>query len=665
MQVARVRSLSTRTRAFVAALTGIATLSVGCSRVQPTNPDPIEPSEDPIASVDGSIPNLRGRVVDASSHQAVSGVSILDRSVGGAVVARTNTDGTFEARVPPSASNDRITLAVRADGYCSIYRIWSLEELEKSLPLEIQLPKCSSIEGTIRDTDGKPVANAFLLVGADLLASASGLAPDPLRKALGDWTLDRSTIRFLTQAGTDSEGRFTVKGLLPWMPRFRVLSSPGQAALFEIEGGPLGGPGEVTHVDGTATLVQVGSIRGHLLLNGRPTAGNVDWRGATREGFGSAKSDGSFRLDGVEAGPVTITTAWTRGDGPLMPAYVGKSYSVEVTAGTTVDQEFDLVIPMGTVSGHVKTSKHEPVSKQRIQVFAPGEGRGGFQAVTVTGSDGSWSIDVPLSSSPCTVRVLDVPVPLQRDGVIPGQVEVDFVVPEIAKGSLHIRVVDSSSGLPIADPQITWRRSGSPYESPMPVVGAETPTKPDPTQSTSPGARFPWEYAFKGRDLRRDPDGGFTLDCPTGSVDLFIGAGSLGYASVLRRGAEVGGSNDAKRIDVPLEKGIGITFRLSPDSGPQPEESLRIQVLDDDEYRAVFGSAQDKRFTIRAEFMNVLEGLIDEREARLVPDHPGHMERLRKGHYRLAILEAEGKLEPDEIDARRDGETFVIRWTPK
>ena len=663
MQVARVRSLPTRTRAFVAALTGIAMLSGGCSRIQPTNPDPTEPSEDPTANVDGSIPNLRGRVVDTSSHQPVPGVSILDRIVGDAVVTRTNPDGTFEARVSPSASNDRITLVVRADGYCSIYRMWSLEELEKSLPLEIQLPKSSSIEGTIRDADGKPVANAFLLVGADLLASASGLDPVPLRKALGDWTLDRSTIQFLTQARTDSEGHFTVKGLLPWMPKFRVFSPQGQAALVEIEGGPLGGPGEVTHVDGTATVVQVGSIRGRLLLNGRPTAGNLDWKGPTREGSGSAKSDGSFRLDGVEAGPVTITTSWSTGERRDPWGHSGKSYSIELAAGATVDQEFDLVIPMRTVSGHVKNSKDEPIPKQRVYLSAPGEGRGGFQADAETGPDGAWSIEVPLSSSPCTIHVPDLPIPLHREGVVPGDAAVEFVVAEIAKGTLHIRVVDSDSGLPIAEPHVNWRRSGSPYADPMPVVGAEASARVDATQSRD--GRFPWNYAVAGGGLKRDQEGGFLLECPSGSVDLFIGAGSLGYASVLRRDVDVGSPNDAKRIDVRLEKGIGITFRLSPDSGPQPEESLWIQVLDGDEYRAVFGSAQDERFTTRSQFMNVLEGLSDEREARLVPDQPYHMERLRKGHYRLAILEAEGKLEPDEIDARRDGETFVIRWTPK
>jgi len=39
--------------------------------------------------------------------------------------------------------------------------------------------------------------------------------------------------------------------------------------------------------------------------------------------------------------------------------------------------------------------------------------------------------------------------------------------------------------------------------------------------------------------------------------------------------------------------------------------------------------------------------------------------RLRRGHYRLAIIDKAGTIEPDAIDVGQEGETFAIRWTPK
>jgi len=41
------------------------------------------------------------------------------------------------------------------------------------------------------------------------------------------------------------------------------------------------------------------------------------------------------------------------------------------------------------------------------------------------------------------------------------------------------------------------------------------------------------------------------------------------------------------------------------------------------------------------------------------------MGRLRRGHYRLAIIDKAGTIEPDAIDVGQEGETFAIRWTPK
>jgi hypothetical protein len=134
---------------------------------------------------------------------------------------------------------------------------------------------------------------------------------------------------------------------------------------------------------------------------------------------------------------------------------------------------------------------------------------------------------------------------------------------------------------------------------------------------------------------------------------------------VLRRDVEVGGVDESKRIEVSLEKGVGVAFRLASDSGSLSDAGLSIEALDEDELRAVLGPDPGAHSMTTNESLDVLGQLTDQRKVRLQPGMPDRRVRLRKGHYRLAILDESGTIEPDAIDVSGEGEAFVIRWTPK
>ena len=607
---------------------------------------------------------VRGRVVDSVTREPVYGALIEDVSRSNPDPPRTKDDGTFEARIR-SSTDGCFDIGIFADLYCGIHRTWSREELERSLPLEIALPRTAGIEGVLRDSKGNPVADRPVMVGPDPFALQKGQGstedvPAALQALLDSWSLHPSQYasRYRTTR-TDASGRFAVDDLVPWTPAIHIGWCPngGCVPTFTLSGGPLGGPGDWTRVESKPNVVEVGAVRGRLLLNGRPISGAVDWEGPTRRGAGAAARDGSFHLDAVEVGEVTISTRRSTED----PNRLGfaQSCSVEVTAKSTLDRDFDLVMPMSSISGHVRTEIGTPVADQELQLSVLDGSLRGCNLRTKTGPDGAWSIAVPVDSSSCIVSLLNVPIPVRRDTLAAGSVDVDLVQPEITTDKLRVLVVDSSTGQPVDDPMFVWRRTGTVSGNTVPIVGANSDEAPTVRRL----GRHLWDFRIDP-SLRFTKAGWFTLECPTGSIDLLVQA--AGYPSVLRRDVEIGGVDEPRRIEVPLEKGVGVGIRLAPDSGPLPYKGLWIAILDEDELQAVRGSDDpDVRSITRDELFDALGGMLDERSVRLGPGDAVRMGRLRKGHYRLAILDKAGTIEPDAIDVGQEGETFAIRWTPK
>src|SRR5258706_5440623 len=125
------------------------------------------------------------------------------------------------------------------------------------------------------------------MVGQNLFPSGredceDGPVPSRPHAALGGWENDTRTQPPFQWVRRDESGHFLASDLMPWLSCYRISSMPNQGAHVVLEGGPLCGPGDVTHVDLQASVVQVAAVKGRLLLNGHPKVGQLEWKGATQ-----------------------------------------------------------------------------------------------------------------------------------------------------------------------------------------------------------------------------------------------------------------------------------------------------------------------------------------------------------------------------------------------
>jgi len=230
-------------------------VSSGCSSASEAEPEPSRKRHVATAEVllDDVI-DVRGRVVDSMTHEPVPGALLMaGRSRPCAKPFPTKDDGTFETFIRCSKSDEHFDIGISAERYCPLHQTWSRGELERSLPLEIDLPRAAGIEGVVRDSNGKPVADLTLMIRPDQGSIES--VPAALQALLCPWSLDPSrsvSIPRVTQ--TDASGRFAVDDFVPWTTAFRIdwfshYSFGDPPPVFVIAGGPLGGPGERTRVE--------------------------------------------------------------------------------------------------------------------------------------------------------------------------------------------------------------------------------------------------------------------------------------------------------------------------------------------------------------------------------------------------------------------------------
>jgi len=172
---------------------------------------------------------IRGRVVDAAG-QVVSGASIrvglLDdetdraRELSGwradallePRAVTTDGEGAFElARVRPG----RTLLKVEREGYATLYRRDVVVRADEVVPhLSLTLVRAEEVAGVVRGDDGRPVADAFVVVTRSAeprvvpATPAAGTGAPPPEPTVEATMSDR----------TDAQGRFRVEGVPPGAP---------------------------------------------------------------------------------------------------------------------------------------------------------------------------------------------------------------------------------------------------------------------------------------------------------------------------------------------------------------------------------------------------------------------------------------------------------------
>jgi hypothetical protein len=576
-----------------------------------------------------------GEVIDFATHEPIAGVAILDR---GTELAKSGSDGKFAVRIVPSASTRQFGLAVHADGYCWIERDWTSDELAQALPFHIVLMKCAQIDGVVHDASGLPVAALSLIVAPDVEAGIEGRCDDAhpserLRAALAGWRMSSDSPHAMEIIGTDEAGRFRTSGLAPWMPCFRVASPPNESRRVDVGGGPLGGPGEVTHLDVTVQVLAAGRITGRLLLNGAPVDGSVVWRGASRSGFASCiGDDGRFVLDAVEPGDVTLETGRVLGDAGRTGTTLAKSYVVAVRAGETIEQDLDFVVSLQSVSGRVTTAHGDPAARIFVAISARGPAQP-FHTSTYTDANGRWSVQVPVDVGLFTVRASEDSTCPPREGVAPGATGIDFVLPVVYRLRLHVIDAVTRDGIPSVARDSYWRKSGS-------YGGATLEPDPDPVRRAA---------------------GWMIADVAGGSIDVFVGARDRGYVSIARRNVRISSEEAVPDLEVELPKAVGISVHLAASSDTPPEDYVHVALLEPDELTAAL-AGKDASADVNYAVHEFLGALYSEREASLRAGEPYHVARLRPARYRIVSLDSRVAVEPELVDVQKDGASIQVRW---
>jgi uncharacterized GH25 family protein len=307
-----------------------------------------------------------GRLIDADTKQPIAveaavGVHGPHRPQSSAMIDRTEVkkDGTYRLRVPSGTSS--VYLTQPPEGYVYDQKLIPVTVAEGGTQtVDFAVKQGLTVEGTLVDEAGKPVANTSL-------QASQGFARE-------------------VYATTDAQGRFTAKGLAPGEVRF--------------SSGPFGDAFALTG-NVTATLPTTAPVR--LLMRKPDPAARLSGRVVDTQGLPVAGAKVEVMAvvwngdsgRGAQLPPVETDADGRFTTGPI--AAEGKVQSVKVTkpgyvfvSGGAVTQakaggpatiaDFVLTRLGGVVKGSVEDAKGKPVAGARVLSLAGGGA--GSEAVT-------------------------------------------------------------------------------------------------------------------------------------------------------------------------------------------------------------------------------------------------------------------------------------------
>jgi RNA polymerase sigma-70 factor (ECF subfamily) len=312
-------------------------------RIDLRHPSPHTPSDALELALLPCTAALYGVVKDAGGSP-IAHASIHRENVIG---AEADADGHYELCVLPSAALiEQLRVVVRADGYGTV----AIEAAPSGrVHRDIVLTPEAVIAGRVVDEHGAPVALAQVSV-----------EPDP------DARLPPSEQLEALVVVSDDDGRFRIEGVQGGRHRVaaaaRGLTSRRQSLLVA--------PGATADI--LVTMAATGRVRGRVLLDGQPVAGaTVRVRGELSDSAIS-QPDGTFLLDRVPAGEITLTAR---------PYDVKTPATIAISGGAETEVVLD-VAAMASIRGSV-TRRGAPVPYARVDfngktpsgVHADGTGR--------------------------------------------------------------------------------------------------------------------------------------------------------------------------------------------------------------------------------------------------------------------------------------------------
>lgn len=396
---------------------------------------------------------VRGRVVQGSDGTPVPGASVKFRTADWRRDgdAWSGPDGTFEVRV---GGGDRGSLRAIHELHGSALTTIDAPASGTADAGDMKIARSGSIEGSVLEADGKPLAGVVVMAGPeDNAFDESGWA-----RPAADGSFRVAGIR---------PGRVHVSVLLDDVPRHgaRLLEQrlpEGQRVVVE--------PDRATRVEIRALKRDGATLRGRVTLAGRPSPGArisvfPARRGARGPRFetlsrwmANADTSGRYEIDGVPDGPARVrVTCFTpgseRADSPTMSVRM----ELETSIPRAPSAELDLALPAGEIRGRaLRRGTKAPVADAAVTSFpsdATDVEGGDPPAVTRTEVDGSFRVQ-GLSSG--RYRVTIVPRPESEcasanlDGieVADGTTTVDVELP--SPGSARIELLNLE-GQPITE----------------------------------------------------------------------------------------------------------------------------------------------------------------------------------------------------------------------
>jgi hypothetical protein len=501
------------------------------------------------------------------------------------------------------------------------------------------LPKSAPIEGVVRDSTGDPVADLELWIGADIEALLKGdpevdEASKKSREALDGWSLGQADAgQFGESVRTDKDGRFRAIQFPPWIPHFKVHSSPSDHRVVDELVTRHVGPGETSRIDLVARALVAGRVKGRLMLNGQPVQGDISWRGRTRNGRVEASSDGLFDLDPIEAGTVTVSTG--RRIGGMAYGQLPKEYAITVQPGETITKDFDLILPLAPISGRVTSTRGHALP--RLPVLVRGGQSQIFDGFTRTGEDGRWSIEVPNSKEPYEVLLQSPGIKVSKKAQS-GSSDIDFVVPTPVR--LKVRVVDETTREPILKSEISWRPAGSGFFQPL-------------------------HSAWDGSGICPSKDGWWSFELSEGKIDLRAQASKLEYPFIDRRDVTLSSDGPEASFEIALRKGLTLLLELAAGESKPPGETIWLVLLDPDEKAAAMHLAKNRRLETSDIEQSADSSDWTRRAVHVGLDRSARIEGLRPGRYFIFAPSGHVLIEPSWVDVQLDGSTVAIRWKPE
>lgn len=379
---------------------------------------------------------IRGRVIDAASHEPIAGANVnaTNRRPGESdrrIDLIADESGAIEF-VAPAATESVIHLLAKQQGYATTRMI-----LTDAGEFELPMLRAARIEGSVRRADGTIATKAMVVAWSTKLDKAS--IPSEF-----EWPPGCSLVSASESRVVDSIGRFVLEGVAPWST-IELQATEGDDA-YTAKTVKTGAPDESLLVDltfwpagGTAVLEGIMRVNG----KGAPVPYQLIVSGRTKSSQHHAGPNGRFRHEGLPPGIATIT--------PIVPSPSARSRDHQLENGRTTSVEIDLKVETSWVGGRVHRRDGSPVPDVGVAIRATKrDSRVGVK----TDAEGRFRIFTTFAPGESLVARVGGGSVFQDVELVGGNEDVSIVLLEI--GRVRLRVVDAATQVSIPTPALAW-----------------------------------------------------------------------------------------------------------------------------------------------------------------------------------------------------------------